>query len=272
MPTPVTATDSFASRIKNHCRFVDNTSLIRSVMTSGSPVHVITRPPHSGKTRLLETLKTFLDVNPTAPGDTSHQRTLLAGLKVLEDRPFCDAFMGQFPVLSISLRTAAGPSFETALAALINVIVSLAAAHDDLLQSPRLSDDDKRYLQRCCSREYLQDPTHVMVVKKFLSRMTWFLAKHYDRRVVLLIDDWDVPLQAATEAGYSSQMLDFLQSFLAFLERSSPLKVRGLPLLRETVLIGSRPVSLGHFFIDPHYFDESRLLPTDSVLNGCLPE
>lgn len=118
----------------------------------------------------------------------------------------------------------------------------------------------------------MQDPTHVMLVKKFLSRMTWFLAKHYDRRVVLLIDDWDVPLQAATEAGYSSQMLDFLQSFLAFLERSSPLKVRGLPLLRKTVLIGSRPVSLGHFFIDPHYFDESRLLPTDSVLNGCLPE
>lgn len=99
-------------------------------MTSGSPVHVITRPPHSGKTRLLETLKTFLDINLAAPGDTSRQRTLLAGLKILEDESFCTAFMGQFPVLSISLRTATDPSFETALAAFINVIVSLAAAHD----------------------------------------------------------------------------------------------------------------------------------------------
>lgn len=133
MPTPVTATDSFASRIKNHCRFVDNTSLIRSVMTSGSPVHVITRPPHFGKTRLLETLKTFLDVNPTAPGDTSRQRAFFAGLKVTENQPFCDAFMGRFPVLSVSLRTVAGSSFETALAALINLIVSLAAEHDALL-------------------------------------------------------------------------------------------------------------------------------------------
>ena len=90
-------------------------------MTSGCPVHIITQPQRSGKTRLLETLKTFLDVNPAVPNDTSRQRTLFTGLKILEDEPFCDAFMGQFPVLSVSLRTVAAPSFETTLAALINV-------------------------------------------------------------------------------------------------------------------------------------------------------
>lgn len=224
-------------------------------MTSGSPRNVITRPPHSGKTLLLDTLKTFLEVNPTAPGDTSRQRAFFAGLKVTENQPFCDAFMGRFPVLSVSLRTVAGSSFETALASLINVIVSLAAEHDDLLQSPRLSEDDKRYLQHCLSREYLQDPSHVMVVKKFLSRMTTFLAKHYDRRVVLLIDDWDVPLQAATDAGYCTRMLDFLQSFLAFLEGSSPIKIHGLPILKKTVLMGYGKVKLGDLFVDTHYFD-----------------
>ncbi len=259
MPVPHTAADSYENLRMNHRPYIDRTAFIVSVMTSGSPRNVITLPPHSGKTLLLDTLKTFLEMNPTALGDTSHQRTFFTGLKVTGDQPFCDAFMGQFPVLSISLRTVAGSSLETALAALINVIVSLAAEHNTLLQSPRLSEDDKRYLQRCLSREYLQDPSHVMVVKKFLSRMTTFLAKHYDRRVVILIDDWDVPLQAAADAGYYPLMLDFLQSFLAFLESSSPIKIRGLPILRKTVLMGSRPVSLGHFFSDSHYFDNSPL-------------
>ena len=259
MPVPHTAADSYENLRMNHRPYIDRTAFIVSVMTSGSPRNVITLPPHSGKTLLLDTLKTFLEANPAAPGDTSHQRTFFTGLKVMGDQPFCDAFMGQLPVLSISLRTVAGFSFDTALAALINVIVSLAAEHDALLQSPRLSDDDKRYLQRCLSRKYLQDPSHVMVVKKFLSRMTTFLAKHYDRRVVLLIDDWDVPLQAAADAGYYPLMLDFLQSFLAFLESSSPIKIRGLPILRKTVLMGSRPVSLGHFFSDSQYFDDSPL-------------
>lgn len=259
MSAPLTAADSFQNLMADHRPYVDKTTFIVSVMKSGSPVHVITQPPRSGKTFLLETLKTFLDVNSAAPSDTSRQRAFFVGLKVMEDPTFCDVFMGQYPVLSVSLKTVAGSSFETALATLIDVIMPLAAAHDDLLQSPRLSDDDKRYLQRCRSREYLQDPAHVMAVKKFLSRMTTFLAKHYDRRVVLLIDDWDVPLLAATEAGFGPQMLDFLQSFLAFLERSSPIKVRGLPLLSKTVLMGSRPVSLRHLFVDPHYFDDSPL-------------
>lgn len=255
MPVPHTAADSYENLRMNLRPYINRTAFIVSVMTSSSPRNVITRPPHSGKTLLLDTLKTFLEVNPTAPGDASRQRAFFAGLKVTENQPFCDAFMGRFPVLSVSLRTVAGSSFETALAALINVIVSLAAEHDDLLQSPRLSEDDKRYLQHCLSREYLQDPSHVMVVKKFLSRMTTFLAKHYDRRVVLLIDDWDVPLQATTDAGYCTRMLDFLQSFLAFLEGSSPIKIHGLPILKKTVLMGYGKVKLGDLFVDTHYFD-----------------
>lgn len=155
----------------------------------------------------------------------------------------------------MSLKTVTGSTFADAQAALVDLIASLAAAHAYLLDSPRLRDDDKRFLHRCLSRGYLLNPANVMAMKKFPSLLTIFLAKHFDRRVVLLIDDWDVPLRAAAEVGFYPEMLDFMESFLSFIECGSALTIRGLPILKKTVLMGYGKVKLGDLFVDTHYFD-----------------
>lgn len=232
--------------------FVDTPSFIRSVMTSGSPRYVFICPQDFEKTRFLKSLKAFLDVTP-APGDTSCQPSLISDLE--KDPAFCETFKGQFPVLSMSLKTVTGSTFAAAQAALVDLIASLAVAHTYLLDSPRLRDDDKRFLQRCPSRGYLSNPANVMAMKKFPSLLTIFLAKHFDRRVVLLIDDWDVPLRAAAEVGFYPEMLDFMESFLSFIECGSALTIRGLPILKKTVLMGYGKVKLGDLFVDTHYFD-----------------
>lgn len=232
--------------------FVDTPSFIRSVMMSGSPRYVFICPQDFEKTRFLETLKTFLDVNPS---DTSRQQSLLSDLKLENDKSFCETFKGQFPVLFMSLKSITGSTFADAKATFVDLIASLAAAHAYLLDSPRLRDDDKRFLQRCLSRDYLSDPANVIAMKKFPFLLTIFLAKHFDRRVVLLINDWDVPLQAATDAGFYSEMLDFMESFLSFVECGSALTIHGLPILKKTVLMGYGKVKLGELFVDTHYFD-----------------
>lgn len=235
--------------------FVDTPSFIRFVMMSGSPRYVFICPQDFEKTRFLETLKAFLDVNLAGPGDTSHQQSLISNLKVEKDKALCETFKGQFPVLFMSLKTVTGSTFDNAKSALADLIASLAAAHAYLLDSPRLRDDDKLFLRHCLSRDYLLDPIHVMAMKKFPARLPLFLAKHFDRRVVLFIDDWDEPLRAATEAGFYPEMLDFMESFLSFIECRSALTVRGLPILKKTLLMGTRNVKLGELFVDTHYFD-----------------
>ncbi len=233
--------------------FVDTPSFIHSVMTSGSPRYVFICPQEFEKTRFLKTLKAFLDVTPAATSDASHQQSLIFNLE--NDKAFCETYKGQFPVLSMSLKTVTGSTFADAQAALVDLIASLAAAHAYLLDSPRLRDDDKRFLQRCLSRGYLSNPANVMAMKKFPSLLTIFLAKHFVRRVVLLIDDWDVPLRAAAEVGFYPEMLDFMESFLSFIECGSALTIRGLPILKKTVLMGYGKVKLGDLFVDTHYFD-----------------
>lgn len=235
--------------------FVDTPSFIRFVMMSGSPRYVFICPQDFEKTRFLETLKAFLDVNLAGPGDTSHQQSLISNLKVEKDKALCETFKGQFPVLFMSLKTVTGSTFDNAKSALADLIASLAAAHAYLLDSPRLRDDDKLFLRHCLSRDYLLDPVHVMAMKKFPARLPLFLTKHFDRRVVLLIDDWDEPLRAATEAGFYPEMLDFMESFLSFIECGSTFTIHGLPILKETVLMGYGKVKLGDLFVDTHYFD-----------------
>ena len=233
--------------------FVDTPSFIRSVMTSGSPRYVFICPQDFEKTRFLKTLKAFFDVNPAATGDAPHQQSLIFNLE--NDKAFCETYKGQVPVLSMSLKTVTGSTFAAAQVALVDLIASLAAAHAYLLDSPRLRDDDKRFLQRYPSRDYLSNPANVMAMKKFPSLLTTFLAKHFDRRVVLFINDWDVPLREAAEAGFYPEMLDFMESFLSFIECDSTFTIHGFPILKKTVLMGYGKVKLGELFVDTHYFD-----------------
>lgn len=94
--------------------YVDKTPVIRELMEDDRMVLMMTRPPKFGQTLFMDTLRTFLDVNPERPGDRSRQEKLFAGLKITEDAAFCEKYMGQVPVVLVSFEDVMGLDYETA--------------------------------------------------------------------------------------------------------------------------------------------------------------
>ena len=213
--------ESFLDMIRDNRYYVDKTGFIKPLMESGSYVQLITRPRRFGKTLFMDTLRRFLEIDPQKPGVTTKQSQLFSGLNITKEAAFCAQFMGQYPVLFISLKDVKGLDFSSARTELAHTLLQKALSFSYLLDSPKLSDFDKSFLKNCSTMGYLKNPENFDEAKKFLTYMVQILAKHYERQVILLIDEYDVPLQKSVKAGYYKQMLEFMQSFLSLLKSIS---------------------------------------------------
>ena len=262
--------ESFLDMIQDNRYYVDKTGFIKPLMESGSYVQLITRPRRFGKTLFMDTLHRFLEINPQNPGDTAKQVQLFSGLDITKETYFCAQFMGQYPVLFISLKDVKGLDFSSARAELAHTLLQKARSFSYLLDSPKLSDFDKSFLQNCSTMGYLKNPENFDEAKKFLTYMVQILAKHYERQVILLIDEYDVPLQKSVKAGYYKQMLEFMQSFLSLLKSSSELKVNDRQALRKTILTGCLRVSKASIFTDVNNFDVDSVCSQGSPLSAAI--
>ena len=262
--------ESFADMIKDHRYYVDKTGFIKPLMESGSFVQVMVRPRRFGKTLFMDTVQSFLAVDPKNPGAASRQAQLFAGLDILKDGDFCSKFMGQFPVLFLSLKDVKGLNFTAAQKKLASTLWQVADSYSHLIESPRLSDSDKTFLKNCGTWEYLQDLSNFEAASVFLTRMVLILARHYERQVVLLIDEYDVPLQKAMKAGYYKDMLSFMQGFLSVLKPGPFLRVNGVHALLKAVLTGCLRVSKASIFTDVNNFDVNSVCIQGSSLSAAV--
>ena len=268
--TPPLGTASFPTIILGNQYYVDKTDAIKTIMTSGKYVQLITRPRRFGKTLFMDTLKTFLEINASDPGDVSRQERLFKGLKIRRDTAFCDAFMGQYPVLFVSLRKVKGLTFQSAMTALAEIIQTIAEGYADLLQSPRLTEEDKIYLRRCISREHLLNSQSEDDMRVFLSKMTTMLARHFERQAVLLIDEYDVPLQKSVKPGYYTKMLEFMQAFLSCLKEDETVSINGLPVIKKSIVTGCLRVSKASIFTDVNNFDVNTVCMQGGALTTAI--
>ena len=262
--------ESFLDMIRDNRYYVDKTGFIKPLMESGSYVQLITRPRRFGKTLFMDTLHRFLEINYQNPGDTTKQLQLFSGLDITKEADFCAQFMGQYPVLFISLKDVKGLDFSSARTELAHTLLQKARSFSYLLDSPKLSDFDKSFLKNCSTMGYLKNPENFDEAKKFLTYMVQILAKHYERQVILLIDEYDVPLQKSVKAGYYKQMLEFMQSFLSLLKSSSDLKVNDRQALRKTILTGCLRVSKASIFTDVNNFDVDSVCSQGSPLSDAI--
>ena len=242
--TLAVGTSSFALMRKEHNYYVDKTRFLKPVLESGICAHLITRPPRFGKTLFLDTLRAFLSIDPERPDDTTPQRELFDGLEVLRDEALCERYMGRVPVLFLSLATVEGASFPQAYRTLAGQLCATARMHAYLLESPRLSENEKAMLRAYASPDFMDDIANIDAVTRFAEELLTYLAKHFDLPCVLLIDDYDVPLVKALAGGYGDEMRDFLRTFLSVLKSEGGYLVHGLPVLAKTVLTGSLWVNL----------------------------
>ena len=187
--------------------YVDKTMFIAELLQNWGKVNLFTRPRRFGKSLNMSMLKCFFEIG----GD----QTLFDGLKITEEKSLCEEYMGQFPVISISLKSIDGPDFEAASAALRTVIGDEAGRFRFLRESSSLDEEEKNAYGRLINVEMKSDATYAMsdaALIDSLKTLSRLLAKHYHRKVILLIDEYDVPLDKAFQAGYYDEMVSLIRN------------------------------------------------------------
>ena len=190
--------DDFPLLREGNCYFVDKTPYLKTVFTDQSAVMLFTRPRRFGKTLLISVFDSFLKINPEKPFDNSKQLELFKGTKILEDKEFCDKFMGQCPVITITLKKVEGTNFKEFYESFASAVYDVALRYEYLLNSHKLNNKDKTELDHLTTKDYLLNIENQQTVKDALRTISGLLYKEYGRRAILLIDEYDVPLAAAS--------------------------------------------------------------------------
>ena len=181
--------------------YVDKTGMIGDIIRNGAEVTLFTRPRRFGKSLNMSMLEQFFSLNG--------KPELFEGLQIMGEPELCQKYMGQYPVISLSLKGINAVSYETAFKIAVRGINESAAMVDYLEQSERLTKNDKDSYRELLKRD--MDEAEFYVSLRELSRL---LAKHFDKKVIILIDEYDVPLAKAYENGYYDQMIFTMRNFL----------------------------------------------------------
>ena len=191
--------DDFTKLREQNCYFVDKTPYLKQVFgIDASDVLLFTRPRRFGKTLLISMFDSFLKINPEKPFDNSKQLELFKGTKILEDKEFCDKFMGQCPVITITLKKVDGTNFKEFYESFASAVYDVALRYSYLKNSNKLDKSDKEELEHLTTKSYLLKIENQQTVKDALRTLSRLLYKEYGRRAILLIDEYDVPLVAAS--------------------------------------------------------------------------
>lgn len=194
--------ESFEEIRTDEFYYVDKTAMIRDLLCRRGKVNLFTRPRRFGKSLNMAMLKCFFDIN----GD----KTLFEGLDISKDTVLCEKYMGRFPVISISLKSVNGADYETARALMCSVVGNEAIKFYDILSGQRLSDREKEVYDQLITVDKTGQGIYSMsdaVLMGSLKTLSSLLEKHYGRKAVVLIDEYDVPLEKANEQGYYDRMM-----------------------------------------------------------------
>ena len=187
--------------------YVDKTLFIKELLQNWGKVNLFTRPRRFGKSLNMSMLKCFFEIGR----DTA----LFEGLKIAQEKELCEKYLGKFPVISISLKSVGGLTYKAALAALKNIIGKEAMRFQFLRESAHLSDAEKDSYQRLIkigtTSESIYDMTDAALIDS-LKTLSQLLEKHYGQKSILLIDEYDVPLDKAFQNGYYDEMVNLIRS------------------------------------------------------------
>lgn len=185
--------------------YVDKTGLIIDILHNWGEVNLFTRPRRFGKSLNMSMLKAFFEIGC--------EKSLFDGLKIAQEQALCDQYMGQFPVISISLKGVGSRSFEDAKESLKVVIGKEAERFYFLKDSEKLTQEQKTSYQALISVR--EDGSYMMsdvALQYSIQRLSMLLAKHYGRKVIILIDEYDVPLDKAFQGGYYGDMVSLIRN------------------------------------------------------------
>ncbi|MCD8337802.1 MAG: ATP-binding protein [Lachnospiraceae bacterium] len=263
--------DLFEKVRKEHCYYIDKTHLISEMMSVPFQVNLITRPRRFGKTLAMSMLASFFDIRRDS-------RELFEGLQISEDKELCAQWMNQWPVLFVTLKDVNGRDFTDAYDMLRQVLTDLCNEHLYLMQDEKQTPSDRDAFSRLSMRR-----GELTDVKNALTILLRMMYTHYGKEVILLVDEYDVPLAKASDNGYYDEMLNVIQMLLGMSWKSNPnLKfavVTGcLRVAKESIFTGANNF-VSNSISDVRYqdcfgFTEAEVVQilADADLSEALPE
>lgn len=231
LPVGIESFEEFSSQ---DFYYVDKTGFIAEFLQNWGKVNLFTRPRRFGKSLNMSMLKAFFEINC--------DKSLFDGLKILQEEELCRRYMGKFPVISVTLKGVDGNSFEAARESLRFVMGAAAREFPFLADSTKLTDEQKMSYQALVSVN--ADGSYSMsdaALEHSLLTLSSLLAQHYGRKTIVLIDEYDVPLDKAFQAGYYDGMVMLIRNLFI-----NVLKTNGC--LQFAVLTGCLRISKESIF------------------------
>lgn len=255
--------------------YIDKTRLIEQLIENWSKVNLFTRPRRFGKTLNMSMLKTFFEIGT--------DKAFFDGLYITQNKVLCEQHLGKYPVIFLSLKDVAGLTFEEAVDMLVQLIGREAKSFSFLQNSPQLSVDEQEQYKSLIA---IKNGKHWMdkgLLASSLIVLSQLLCQHYGQKVIILIDEYDVPLDKAFQSGYYREMVSLIRSlfgqalktnsFLQFAVLTGCLRVS-----KESIFTGLNNFKV-HSVDDVRYDeefgftdDEVRRLLADYGLSDCFPE
>lgn len=185
--------------------YVDKTKLIEQLFVNGGKVSLFTRPRRFGKTLNMSMLRYFFSIET--------DKKLFDGLYISQNKELCEKYLGQFPVIFLSLKGVEGLSFESAAYSFAEIVSSAIRQFSFLLNSENLDAADKNAYRELYSLGNEYNISVIAKIKFSLKKMSELLYKHYGKKTVILLDEYDVPLDKAFQNGYYREMVDLIRGF-----------------------------------------------------------
>ncbi|MBP0060351.1 AAA family ATPase [Anaerobutyricum soehngenii] len=216
---------------KRNAYYVDKSSLISELINSMSAVTLFTRPRRFGKTLTMSMLESFFNIE-------KNSKNLFDGLEISKNEALCATWMNEYPVISLTFKEIEGLDFETAYEYLKEVLADLFSQYPFLIDEASTAENDKELfynLQNCSATK--------AGVKKSLKLLVKLLFNYYGKPVILLLDEYDVPLAKAADNGYYKEMLDIMRGILQVLKDNNNLAfavITGcLRISKESIFTGT---------------------------------
>ena len=256
----------------NNFYYIDKTNFIVELVQDAFSVNLITRPRRFGKTLMMRMAESFFDIR-------KDNNTLFEGLEVTKHPDICDRWMNQWPTLFVSFKdVAAENGFEDAYSMLAGIISDICKEHIYLLDSQLIDENDKETFVELKSQTASKTD-----IKRSLLLLMRMMHAYYGKQVILLIDEYDVPLSKANDYGYYTQMLDVIRSMMGVaLKTNDYLKfsvITGcLRIAKESIFTGTNLFVMNSIYdgsyMDSFGFTEEEVIKllSDTELTGQLPQ
>lgn len=199
--------ENYKEIVEKSYYYVDKTLLIRELLDNGGKVYLFTRPRRFGKTLGLSMLRTFFEQEIRPDGTSIDNSHYFDGTQILRSGDAYTQHMGRYPVISVSLKSGKQPDFQTAYDCLIELIANEYRRHAYVLDAPHILSEDKEKYRAIMGRR-AQTGDYVTA----LAFLAACLRQYHGRQVVVLVDEYDVPLENAYFRGFYDQMIDFIRS------------------------------------------------------------